>query len=238
MSPLLSHQTLLFDADDTLWENNVYFERASENFVTFLNHEKLTPEEIREVLDQFERQNVAAQRYGSRAFAASLVDTYREITGSRDEAELRAVERFGLDILDLEFEVMDAVDETLTVLHDHHDLLMVTKGDREEQQRKIDRSPVSEYFDEHIIVPEKRAGTFREIVGSFDLDHDRTWMIGNSTRSDVYPALEAGLNAILIPHAMTWHLEHIEQEHDTAWPGRFVEIPHFRELLDLFDHRK
>lgn len=234
----LPDQTLLLDADDTLWENNVYFERAFEDFVAFLNHDRLTPDEVRAVLDQFERQNMAAERYGSRAFAASLADTWREITGSTDDAELRTVERFGLDILELEFELMDDVEETLTVLHEHHDLLMVTKGDREEQQRKIDRSPVSQFFDEHIIVPEKHAGTYRELADSRGLDATRTWMIGNSPRSDIFPALEAGLNAILIPHEMTWHLEHAEQEHDTRWPGRFLEIPRFRKLLDLFAHHQ
>lgn len=236
MTELQNNQHLLFDADDTLWENNVYFERAFEDFIAFLNHEHLSTAEIREILDQFERTNIAAERYGARAFADGLVETYREITGHHDDAELRAVERFGLRILELEFEILDDVEETLEALRPHHEMVMVTKGLPEEQQRKIDRSPVSQWFDDHIIVPEKRPETYHGLVAARDLDPARTWMIGNSTRSDIYPALEAGLHAILIPHEMTWHLEHVEREHDTRWPGRFLELPRFRELLGLFAH--
>ena len=236
MTALLDRQQLLFDADDTLWENNVHFERAFEAFVTFLNHERLSPQEIRDVLDKFERAGISSQKYGSRAFADSLVQTYQEITASRDDGELAAVQQFGLRILEIEMELIEGVEETLEALRPHHDLLLVTKGDLEEQRLKIDRARISGLFDAHVITQEKRTETYRDIAESLDLEPDRSWMIGNSTRSDIQPALEAGLHAVFIPHEMTWHLEHIEFEHHPDWVGRFVELPRFRDLQTLFRH--
>jgi putative hydrolase of the HAD superfamily len=236
MTDLLDRQQLLFDADDTLWENNVHFERGFEEFVSFLNHERLSTQEIREVLDRFERVNISNQLYGARAFANGLAETYQEITGSRDDAELAAVQQFGLRILEIEMDLIDGVEETLNALRPHHDLFLITKGDLEEQQLKINRSAISGLFDAHVITREKRTDTYRDIVDSLDLERERTWMIGNSTRSDIHPALEAGLHAVLIPHDMTWHLEHIEFERHPDWAGRFVELQRFRDLTTLFRH--
>lgn len=230
---VLDGQQLLFDADDTLWENNVYFERAFEDFVTHLNHERLSAQEIRAVLDRFERAGIANQQYGARAFANSLSDTWREITGSADDSELEAIQQFGLQILEIEMEVIDGVEETLEALRPHHDLFLVTKGDLEEQQLKISRSTITSLFDAHVITDEKRANTYRKIVDALNLDLERVWMIGNSTRSDIQPALEAGLHGVLIPHAMTWHLEHVELQHHFG-AARFVEAQRFRDLRTLF----
>ena len=236
MTALLDRQQLLFDADDTLWENNIHFEHAFEEFVAFLNHERLSTSEIRGVLDRFERVSISRQQYGSRAFAASLVDTYQEITGSHDDRELLLVQQFGLRILEIEMELIDGVQETLEALRPHHDLLLITKGDLEEQQLKIDRSPVSGLFDAHVITQEKTADMYQDLSESLGLDVGRSWMIGNSTRSDIQPALEAGLHAVFIPHDMTWHLEHIEIEHHPDWSGRYIQLPRFRDLQTLFRH--
>src|SRR5688500_8172641 len=99
---LLDAQTLLLDADDTLWENNVYYEQSFDEFVAFLDHEHLSHAEIRRVLDRFE----IANGYGARAFARSLKETFAEITGESDEETLRTVERLGLRILDIDIEIM------------------------------------------------------------------------------------------------------------------------------------
>lgn len=233
---LLDRQQLLFDADDTLWENNVHFEQSIEEFVTFLNHERLSPQEIRLVLDEIEMANVASHGYGARAFARSLCETFERITGSRDEKALETVRQFGLRILDIEMELIEGVQETLEALHPHHELFLITKGDLEEQRLKIERSTITHLFDGHVITQEKRAATYRDIVESLTLDLASSWMIGNSTRSDIYPALEAGLRTVFIPHPMTWHLEHVEVEHHPEWKARFVELGNFRELLTLFQH--
>jgi putative hydrolase of the HAD superfamily len=232
MTTLLDNQNILLDADDTLWENNVYYERAFDQFVDFLAHEQLSPGEIRKVLDRFEIVN----GFGARAFAKSLVETFVEVGGSDDAATRRQVEQYGLRILDIEMDVMPGVVETLEALRRHHALYLFTKGDLEEQQLKIQRSGIGHNFDGHIIAAEKTVQTYAELVDSLGLDPDTTWMVGNSTKSDIQPALEAGLHAVYIPHPMTWHLEHVDIEHHPNWKGRFTEIERFADLTTLFTH--
>jgi putative hydrolase of the HAD superfamily len=233
----LDQQHLLFDADDTLWENNVHFERAFDAFVAYLNHESLSVTEIRAMLDEIERATLVSHGYGARGFAHTLRETFHHITGSRDEAQLAAVEALGLRILDLEIELITDVRRTLEALRPHHDLFLVTKGHVEEQRRKIERSGIADLFDATIVTEEKRVDTYRETVTVLDLQPARTWMIGNSPKSDILPALEAGINAIFIPHEMTWHMEHVEIAHDPAWPGQLIEITRFTDLTTLFFHR-
>jgi putative hydrolase of the HAD superfamily len=229
---LLDTQTLLLDADDTLWENNVYYEESFDEFVAFLDHEHLSSAEIRHILDRFE----IANGYGARAFARSLKETFAEIVGSPDTGTLDEVERLGLRILEIDIEIMPGVETTLQALRPHHDLFLFTKGDLEEQQLKIQRSGIGHLFDAHIVAADKKSHTYADIVDSFGLDPEHTWMVGNSTRSDIQPALEAGLHAVFIPHPMTWHLEHVDIEHHPGWRGRFEELERFEDLLTLFRH--
>lgn len=230
VSSLPENQTLLLDADDTLWENNVYYERAFDEFVSFLAHEHLTAAEIREVLDRFEMTN----GYGARAFARSLRETFAELGGPHDDEAIRHVEQLAVRILEIDIEIIDGVEETLAALRPHHDLFLFTKGDLEEQQLKIERSGIGHYFDAHVIAADKKTHTFVELAESMGLDGERTWMVGNSTRSDIVPALEAGLHAVYVPHPMTWHLEHVDVTHNPGWRGQFAEIERFSDLRRLF----
>lgn len=232
MIDLYEDQTLLLDADDTLWENNVYYERSFEEFVAFLDHEHLDAAGIRSILDRFEMEN----GFGARAFARSLVQTFAEITGACDDDRLAEVERFGLRILDIDMDVLAGVEETLRALRPHHDLYLFTKGDLEEQQLKIARSGIGDLFDAHIIAADKKVHTYVDLVDRLALDPERTWMVGNSPKSDVQPALEAGIHAIFIPHPMTWHLEHVDIQHNAGWRGRFAELARFADLTTLFRH--
>jgi putative hydrolase of the HAD superfamily len=229
---LLDTQTLLLDADDTLWENNVYYEQSFDEFVAFLGHEHLSAAQVRHILDRFE----IANGYGARAFARSLKETFAEISGESDENKLRDVERLGLRILEIDIEIMPGVERTLEALRPHHDLFLFTKGELEEQQLKIQRSGIGDLFDAHIVAADKKPHTYADLVDSFGLDPEHTWMVGNSPRSDIQPALEAGLHAVFIPHPMTWHLEHVDIEHHPGWRGRFEEIQRFEDLLAIFRH--
>jgi putative hydrolase of the HAD superfamily len=229
-------QHLLFDADDTLWENNRYFEEAFRDFVLFLNHEHLTHDEIQEVLDTFQRENRHTHGYGSRSFATSLKQTFQHIAGvADDDPVLEEVQSIGLRILSLEMQPISDVETTLTALHPHHDLIMITKGDPEEQRGKIARSGLVDYFRATIVVTEKTAETYLEAIESHGLKPERSWMIGNSPRSDINPALNAGINAVFIPHERTWHLEveeltRIEGQH----PGQLLQLDRFAQLRDHF----
>jgi putative hydrolase of the HAD superfamily len=226
----MMHQHLIFDADDTLWENNIHFERAIEDFLDFLHHSTMTREQVRSVLDEIELANFRVHGYGSAAFSRNLRQCYEHLTeGHINDDDLQTVMGFGERILTQPMELIDGVEETLARLAERHDLTLMTKGHAEEQQLKIDRSGLNGYFRYAEVVPEKDFHAYRALVEKLALDPARTWMIGNSPKSDINPSLAAGLNAVYIPHHATWRLE--EQELDgSASPGRLVVLERFRDL--------
>ena len=220
---------LLIDADDTLWENNIYFEQAIHGFIEFLDHSSLTPAEVRAVIDEFER----ILGYGSANFTNSLVETYRRLA-EKDyhEEDIWRVRQFGEQIRSHPLQFLEGVEETLDYLSVRHDLILLTKGDRDEQLLKVERSGVERFFREVVIVHEKDVATYRQILSQLQLDPKETWMIGNSPRSDINPALAAGLNAIFIPHPHTWHFEH--EEVTPIDDGRLMTLSRFAELRNHF----
>ena len=223
-------QYLIFDADDTLWENNIHFERAIEDFFDFLDHSTLTREEARVVLDEIERANFGVHGYGSAAFSRNLRLCYEHLA-EREIAEddLRTVMAFGERILSQPVELVDGVEETLALLAERHDLTLMTKGHPEEQRMKIDRSGLGSYFRHAAVVPEKDVAAYQSLVAQLKVAPARTWMIGNSPKSDINPALAVGLNAVFIPHHATRRLEHQNLAGDAA-PGRLLVLERFRDL--------
>jgi putative hydrolase of the HAD superfamily len=225
-------QFLIVDADDTLWENNIYFERAFDEFVAFLDHSSLTPPEIREVLDAIEAANAKVHGYGSLNFARNLRQTYERLCERHiAENDLQTVMGFAERILECPMEVIEGVEATLQYLAGRHDLTLFTKGNPEEQKLKVDRSGLGRYFNHTAIVKEKDAPAYRSLVQERAMDPARAWMIGNSPKSDVNPALEAGLNAVFIPHAHTWVLE---KEEIRPVEGRLVVLERFGQLRERF----
>jgi len=228
----MTRQFLLIDADDTLWENNIYFERAFDEFVAFLDHSSLTPAEVRGVLDEIEEANNRIHGYGSLNFARNLRQCYEHLAERAVRPEdLQTVMAFAERILERPMEVIEGVPETLEYLASRHDLTLFTKGHPEEQKLKIDRSALGRFFEHTAIVKEKDAPAYRRLVEERSLESQRTWMIGNSPKSDINPALEAGLNAVFIPHAHTWVLE--KQEIRPA-NGRLIMVEQFRDLRQHF----
>jgi len=220
---------LILDADDTLWENNIYFEQAIHAFVTFLDHSQLSREEVRAVLDEVER----LMGYGSVNFTKSLVETYRRLAEKDlQEEDVEQVRRFGEQIRTQPLQLLEGVRETLDYLSPRHDLFLLTKGDSEEQKLKVERSGIEEYFKQVVIVPEKDVITYHRVVNELQIDPQRAWMVGNSPRSDINPALAAGLNAVYIPHPHTWHLEH--EEVQNTGEGRLLTLSAFAELRSSF----
>jgi putative hydrolase of the HAD superfamily len=224
---------LLVDADDTLWENNIYFERAFEEFVAFLDHSSMTAPQVRDVLDEIEDANNKIHGYGSLNFGRNLRQCYQRLA-ERDirEEDLNTVLGFAERILDCPMEVIDGVPETLAYLSQRHDLTLFTKGHPEEQKLKIDRSGLGGFFAHTAIVKEKDAAAYRSLVAERGMALERTWMIGNSPKSDINPALAAGLNAVFVPHAHTWVLE--RQEIVESGKGRLIVAQRFGELRGWF----
>ena len=220
---------LIMDADDTLWENNIYFEQAIHAFVTFLDHSRLSREEVRAVLDEVER----LMGYGSVNFTKSLVETYHRLAEKDlQEEDIEQVRRFGEQIGTQPLQLLEGVRETLDYLSPRHDLFLLTKGDSEEQKLKVERSGIEEYFKQVVIVPEKDVTTYHRVANELQIDPQRAWMVGNSPRSDINPALAAGLNAVYIPHPHTWHLEH--EEVQNMEEGRLLTLSTFADLRPSF----
>ncbi|HWR50474.1 MAG TPA: HAD family hydrolase [Bryobacteraceae bacterium] len=226
----MTRQTLIFDADDTLWENNVYFERAFEEFCEYLAHSRLSPPEVRAVLDEIEIVNRELHGYGALNFGRNLSQCYERLCERRIGPDDRArVMAFAERILEQPVELIDGVAETLAELASRHDLMLFTKGTQDEQQMKVDASGLATHFSQIVIVREKNAASYSELVACRGLERKLTWMVGNSPRSDINPALEAGLGAVYVPHPRTWSLEHEEVRAN----GRLITV---ERLTDLRRH--
>ncbi|MFC1404434.1 MULTISPECIES: HAD family hydrolase [Streptacidiphilus] len=225
-------QTLVFDADDTLWENNVLFERVIDDFLSWLRHPTLDRLQLRAVLDGIQAANAVAHGYGSRMLLRSLADCVQELRGRPATAGERAeIEELAAALVDQRVELIPDVAETLAVLGGRHTLLMLTKGDPEEQRRKIEASRLAHHFRAVDIVQEKDSRTYQGFLAAHDLVPTASWMIGNSPKSDILPARAVGMNAVFIPNDNTWALEHSEL--DPA-DGGVLHLRAFRELLDHF----
>jgi putative hydrolase of the HAD superfamily len=224
-------QHLLIDADDTLWENNIYFERAFQEFCAFLDHSTLTPPEIRAALDEIEMVNIRTHGYGAANFGRNMAQCYLKLAERpvRD-GDTEHITGIARRINDHPLEIIAGVPETLDYLSRRHDLILLTKGDREEQSAKIGKSGLGVFFRETVIVREKDPEAYRGVVLEHELAGEVAWMVGNSPKSDINPALEAGIGAVYVPHARTWHLEHEEiREGD-----RLLVLDRFEELTRFF----
>ncbi|WP_030060574.1 MULTISPECIES: HAD family hydrolase [Streptomyces] len=224
-------QTLIFDADDTLWENNVLFERVIDGFLDWV----ATPDErdrTRSVLDGIEAANSAALGYGAAVFRQSLADCLQQLNGGRTPtpAEQARIDELLTPLNSRQVELIPGVADTLAALADRHHLLLLTKGDQDEQQRKVAQSTIDHHFRGIHIVAEKSVDTYRQLTAELGLAPDRTWMIGNSPKSDIAPARRAGLRTVFIPHEHTWVLEHEDLGPDEAT----LQLGTFPELLRHF----
>jgi putative hydrolase of the HAD superfamily len=227
-------QTLLIDADDTLWENNIYFERAIAAFISYLNHREYSAAEVRSVLNAVERETILARGYGLTSFTRSLVACYQRLSPSPiTEEKNQRIIGFARSIAEQEIELLPGVKETLAAMSRRHRLILMTKGNHAEQADKLARSGLAGYFDGVEIVAEKDSGTYREVIARHELALHTGWMIGNSIKSDINPALAAGLNAVYLFHKDTWVLEHAAV---TAAPEgqHYLELDSFTKLAEVF----
>src|SRR5215467_14385932 len=228
-------QTLLIDADDTLWENNIYFERTIADFIERLNHQHLSPHEVRLFLNGVERETILERGYGSHSFAHSLVTCFERLAQQPITPELHEfIWGFAHRVSTSTLEIIAGVPETLDYLGRRgHQLVVMTKCNITEQSGKVERSGLKEYFCVVEIVPEKNPMAYIEVVAKYEFDPAATWMIGNSPKSDINPAMAAGINAVFVPHDNTWILEH---ESVNAAPDqvRLIQVEKFFDLQAHF----
>ena len=221
---------LIFDADDTLWENNVYFERAIAEFLELMQPVRADAAAVRAVLRQVEMELIPVGGYGTRNFICALRETCcRLYQGSDGAASLQAIEEIGERLLNHPLDLRPGVLSTLPLLNQRYRLMMFSKGDLQEQSGKLERSGLRRFFDQVVIVPEKDTSAYSLLVREHALHPERTFMIGNSPRSDVLPALAAGLWAVFLPHPNTWDYE----EHPVNDHPRLLRAESFDHLPAL-----
>jgi putative hydrolase of the HAD superfamily len=228
----MRRMTLLVDADDTLWENNVFFEKTIDRFLSLVEPFGYARDYARRILNETERLNFRQLGYGVRSFGRSLEGTDLKLAGSL--AQRKALVEVSEMVAELEStppRVLEGVPETLSYLAGRHRMIVFTKGEPAEQAAKVERSGLQGFFDAIEIVAEKNAQTYQELVDRHHVVKSHGWMVGNSPRSDINPALRAGLNAAFVPHHATWELEDEELQSGT---GKLLIVAKFRDLRDHF----
>jgi len=228
----MTRQTLLIDADDTLWENNVFFEKTIDSFISVLEHLGYTRDYVRHILNETERRNIRQHGYGVRSFGRSLEETYLKLAGNSARREMvQQIEGMARELESTPPQILEGVPETLAYLSRRHRLILLTKGEPAEQAAKVERSGLQSYFDAVEIVVEKGSETYGRVIEQFKIVKSHGWMVGNSPRSDINPALQSGLNAVFIPHTSTWEHEKAELE---SGGGKLLILAAFRELRAHF----
>lgn len=225
-------QTLFIDADDTLWENNIYFEAVVHRYCDRLALCGIAPAVARDTLLGIERIRTKSHGYGIGNFADAMREARRRLLGTIDAEEMAAIEEDCAGIRRVAMELLPGVARTLRELCGRHRVILLTKGDPDDQLAKVHRSGLRRFLHSVDVVKEKDAATYRDAIARHGVRPDAAWMIGNSPRSDVLPAIEAGLGAVFVPHPATWVLE--MQELPASLPGRFLRLDRFEQLVHHF----
>ena len=224
---------MIFDADDTLWDSNIHFLEAEAEFAAELIAAGAgSLETVRAAIRRAELEVIRSHGYGRAPFVALMRMVAAELApmASRSAVEA-AVERIGARFLARECALLPDVAATIAELAGRHHLTLFTKGNEREQLHKLERSGLRHHFRHVEVTPEKDEAAYRRLVEVARLDRARAWMIGNSPRSDINPALRAGLRAVFIPHPHTWEREHEEVDRDDE---RLTVIAGFRLLGEIF----
>jgi len=213
--------TIGFDADDTLWQNEQFFRMTEDRFVAMLG-EHGEAAEISGRLLEAEKRNLGFYGFGIKGFVLSMIETAIEITkGQVPAAVIGEILAAGREMAAHPVETLPHARETLAVLSGDYRLVLITKGDLFDQERKLAQSGLGDFFHAVEIVSDKKASTYDRIFARHGDGAGRAMMVGNSLKSDILPALEAGSWAVHVPHELTWVLEHAEEP---AGHGRFIKL--------------
>ncbi len=197
-----------FDADDTLWENEWLYREAKEAFAALISGGS-DPESVISLLDQIEVRNIELYGYGIKSFGLSMMEAALRAAADRLEADmLLGILEIAKRMLTAEVSIVEHAEATLAEISKGYDLILITKGDHFEQERKIRRSGLESYFQAYEVVSEKTEEAYRIALAKHGIDPSRFLMVGNSLRSDVLPVLALGARAVYIPHSLTWSHEH------------------------------
>ncbi|WP_299207304.1 HAD family hydrolase [uncultured Dokdonia sp.] len=213
--------TIAFDADDTLWVNETFFRDAEDHFCLLFN-DYIPYEECQEQLFKMEMRNLPMYGYGIKPFTLSLIEAAIEITNNKvSTKQISELIALGKEMLDAPVQLIDGIENVLSTLSRKHKLVVATKGDLLDQERKLDKSGLAKYFHHIEVMSDKQPKNYTKLVNHLDIKPQEFLMVGNSLKSDILPVLEIGGHAFHIPFHTTWIHEQVAEE---------IQHIHFKEL--------
>ena len=220
-----------FDADDTLWMNEEHYRETEDSFVVMMEP-WLTGREIRKHLFAVEMENLGLYGYGAKGFTLSMISAANSISnGQAGSALIGQIIDLGKTLIDAPMELLPGVSDVLETLHGDYRMIVATKGDLLDQERKLKKSNLEDYFHHVEIMSDKNPESYRKLVRHLDIKPEEFLMIGNSLKSDVVPVLDIGADAIHVPAQATWAHEHVA---DTSKIQPYLTLDSFDELIEVF----
>ena len=217
-------KVIAFDADDTLWVNEPYFQEIENKFCAFLE-DYLPAHTVSQELFNTQMQNIHLYGYGIKSFILSMIETAIRITeNTLNVLVIEKIVQFGKELLEKPIELLDNVDAVLKDLSQHYRLVVATKGDLLDQERKLKKSGIDHYFHHIEIMSEKKKNDYQKLIKHLDILPQEFVMIGNSLKSDILPVLAIGGHAFHVPYHTTWAYERVEHQ---------VEHENFKSLEKL-----
>ncbi len=221
-------KVIAFDADDTLWVNEPYFQETEKKFCDLLE-DYLPHHTISQELFKTEMNNLALYGYGVKGFMLSMVETALKVSDKTlNLAIIEKAIQYGKELLDKPIEMLEGVEDVLKALSGKYKLVVATKGDLLDQERKLKKSGIEHYFHHTEIMSDKKESDYKKLIKHLDIQPKEFMMIGNSIKSDVLPVLEIGGHAVHVPYHTTWAHEHAEANVDHA---NFKQVHHINDIL-------
>lgn len=221
-------KVIAFDADDTLWVNETYFREVEDEFARLLS-EYETENKLGQELFKTEMDNLHLYGYGIKSFVLSMIESALKVSNyTADHKILQRILDLGKEMLEKPIELLDGVEETLKALKANYKLILATKGDLLDQERKLAKSGLAHYFNQIEIVSDKQTTNYQGVIHQLEIESSEFLMIGNSLKSDVLPLLEIGAKAIHIPFHTTWAYELIEKEENDH---KYHTVAHLTDIL-------
>lgn len=219
-------KVIAFDADDTLFVNEPYFQETEHKFCALMS-DYLSQQGLSQELFRVEIQNLDLYGYGIKGYILSMIEAAMKISNNTISIEIiEKILEYGKELLQKPIELLDGVEETLAQLHGKYKLIVATKGDLKDQQSKLHRSGLGHYFHHIEVMADKQEVNYEKLLKRLEINADEFFMIGNSLKSDVLPVLEIGGHAVHIPFHTTWEHEKVSHK---------VEHPNFRTLEKITD---
>ena len=220
--------TVFFDADDTLWENERFFRAAEDKFIELLK-DYTTPDGVQDMLWRKQEDNIPLFGYGSKTYMIGMTDAAMELCGGTLPEEIYyGIKKIITELAFHEFTLIEGVEETLTALHGKYRLIVATKGDLTEQLNKFRISGLAKYFHHCEVMENKDEKNYLELAAKLDMDPSQMLMIGNSVKSDIAPVVNIGGVAIHTPHEITW----VHEMMDMPQSDNIIEVNSIKEILD------